>query len=79
MGWLEIAYYIVVIALAVYSFVGGSKQNQPNALTLDEIKPPVAEEGKTIPVLFGTRDVHGANVVWYGNLRTTPVQVSSGK
>lgn len=79
MGWLEIVYYVVVIAMAVYSFVASNKQNQPNALTLDEVKPPVAEEGKSIPVLFGTRDLHGANVVWYGDLRTTPVQTDSGK
>lgn len=79
MGWLEIIYYIVVLAMAVYSYVASSKQNKPQALTLDDIKPPVAEEGKSIPVLFGTRDVHGANVVWYGDLRTKAIKTDSGK
>ena len=50
----------------------------------DSIKPgtletPTAEEGKTIPVLFGTRDIESANTVWYGDLKTTPIKTKQGK
>jgi hypothetical protein len=40
---------------------------------------PVAEEGRPIPVVFGTVTVTGANVLWYGDLRSTPIQKKGGK
>ena len=46
---------------------------------INEIEVPTAEEGREIPVLFGSRDISGANVVWYGDLRTTPIKTKSGK
>lgn len=35
---------------------------------------PVAEEGKNIPVLFGTKRICNQNVVWYGDLKTTEIK-----
>jgi len=34
----------------------------------------VAEEGRPIPVVFGTVTITGANVLWYGNLRSTKIK-----
>lgn len=53
-------------------------QTQPPA-GLNEIKLPTAEDGREIPVLFGCRFARGANVVWYGHLRTTAIKAKSGK
>lgn len=53
-------------------------QSQPPA-GLGEIQAPVAEEGIEIPVLFGTRDLKGPNVVWYGDLKTVAIKSKGGK
>lgn len=37
---------------------------------------PTAEQGKAIPVLFGTRVVNQPNVVWWGNPHNTPNKVN---
>lgn len=35
---------------------------------------PTAQEGLTIPVLFGTRNFKNPNVVWFGDVKTMPVK-----
>jgi hypothetical protein len=52
-------------------------QTQPPA-GLSEIKVTTAEDGRELGVLFVCRYIHG-NVVWYGDLRTTPIKVKGGK
>lgn len=79
MTGLEWAYLIVMLVGTAYSIANQPKTPVPVALTLDDVRAPVAEIGKEIPVVFGTRDIANANVVWYGDLRTTPVKTSSGK
>jgi hypothetical protein len=61
----------------VMALLPGPK-NAP-AMSLDDITAPTAEEGREIPVLFGTRDIKGPNVVWYGDLKTTAVKKKGGK
>ena len=55
------------------------KPPQPKAAGLNDFQVPTAEDGREIPVLFGTRDLSGPNVVWYGDLRTKAVKASGGK
>lgn len=73
-------WYIVVFVVAlVAAFAMMPKpQSQPPA-GLGDIKAPTAEEGREIPVLFGTRDVEGPNVVYYGGLRSVAVKAKGGK
>lgn len=65
MEWIALG--VAVLALA-YTVFFQPKQDAPKAATLEDFQIPTAEEGRTIPVLFGTRMISGANVVWYGNL-----------
>jgi hypothetical protein len=51
---------------------------KPAAPTPGNLDVPVAEAGKPIPVLFGTRVIRQANVVWYGDVKTTEIRRSSG-
>ncbi len=53
-------------------------QNQKPA-GLGDVTAPTAEEGIEIPVLFGTRDLNGPNVVWYGDLKTVAIKSKGGK
>lgn len=50
----------------------------PNSSTapssLGDFTLPTAEEGRCIPVPFGTCKVAGGNVVWYGDLRVEAIQ-----
>lgn len=76
MAW---ASAIVFIAAFVLSYALMPKpQTQPPA-GLGDIKAPTAEEGREIPVLFGTRDIESPNVVWYGHLRTVAIKKKGGK
>lgn len=72
--------FFVGVALSLLAtFVLRPKpQTQPPA-GLNEVNVPTAEDGREIPVLFGCRWVRGPNVVWYGDLNTTPIKSSGGK
>jgi len=47
--------------------------------TMDDVDAPVAEVGKEIPVVFGTRELSEPNVVWYGDLRAVAIRKKGGK
>lgn len=69
--WLYFAVFVVTLA-ASYALAPKS-QNAP-APAVGEVDLPTAEEGRTIPVLFGTRPINGANVVWFGDLKTVAIK-----
>ena len=60
--------FAAVAALLIVSSIPKPQVRPPD--TFDSIKVPSAEEGRAIPVLFGTRVISGPNVVWYGDFRT---------
>lgn len=70
--WAYLAVSVLFYALAPRPSMP-TRSNPPPA-GLHEINFPTAEAGRDIPVLFGTRWIKGPNVVWYGDLRTTPVE-----
>jgi hypothetical protein len=72
-------YWIVMLVGVAYSMSNKPKTQRPSALTLDDVKIPLVEIGKEIPVLFGTRDIEDPHVIWYGDLRTVPVKSKGGK
>jgi hypothetical protein len=71
--------FIAAVAITLIgSFILRPKpQTQPPA-GLSDIRVTTAEDGRELGVLFGCRFGHG-NVVWYGDLRTTPIRVKGGK
>lgn len=76
MAWLYAVYFVVAFVLA---YAMSPKPQNAKPAGLGEFQVPTAEVGREIPVLFGTRDINGPNVVWYGDLRTTPVKKKGGK
>lgn len=74
--WWYIAVYIVAL---VVSYASMPKPQNKKPAGLGDIETPTAEVGREIPVLFGTRDLNGPNVVWYGHLRTVAVKKKGGK
>jgi len=74
--WPFIIAFVVSLAVS-YAFAPKPQTTPPAGL--DEIKAPTAEEGREIPILFGTRIIRSANVVWYGDFRTKAIKSKSGK
>lgn len=72
--------YVVafIVALVVSYAMIPKPQTQPPA-GLNEINAPTAEEGREIPVLFGTRVISGPNVVWFGDLKAVAIRKKGGK
>lgn len=73
-------WYVVVfvVALVVSYAMAPKPQSRPPA-GLGDIQVPTAEEGREIPVLFGTKELKGPNVVWFGDLRTEAIKKRGGK
>ena len=77
---MEYVYYIAVLILAAYvSYAMAPKPQPPKPASLEDFDVPTAEQGREIPVVFGTVTVTGPNVLWYGNLRADPIVKSGGK
>ena len=76
MIWWYVAAFVAALVVAVA--IAPKPQSQPPA-GLGDIKAPTAEEGREIPVLFGTRLLAGPNVVWFGDFEAVAVQKKGGK
>lgn len=76
-GW--VAMVIVLIASIVISYALQPKPPNARPAALADFDVPTAEEGRPIPVIFGTVWVKGPNVLWYGDLTTIPIKSKSGK
>ncbi len=75
MFWF-LAIFLVAFVIA-YSIAPKPQVRKPAGL--EEFQAPTAQEGREIPVLFGTRDLNGPNVVWYGDLDVVPIVKKGGK
>lgn len=74
--WIQIA--ILVVSLIVTA-MAMPKVPIPKPPALEDFDVPVAEEGREIPWIFGEGEVPGYNVVWYGDLSSSPIKVKGGK
>jgi hypothetical protein len=66
----------LIIAIAV-SVALAPKPPKPKPASLEDFDVPTAEEGRSVPVVFGTVRITGANVLWYGDLSTKKIKKSS--
>lgn len=66
--------YIVLIAVIIYCAYAAAA-DAPDAIpdSLRDVQAPTAEQGRAIPVVFGTCLIKSSNIVWYGDLRVIPV------
>jgi hypothetical protein len=69
---------VFIVALVLAASAMPKPQTQKPA-GLGDVQAPTAEEGREVPVLFGTRDVKGANVVWYGDFSAIAIKSKGGK
>lgn len=69
-GWSML---VVFIISALVSYALAPKPIQPKPSALEDFDIPTAEQGRDVPVIFGTVTVKDPNVVWYGNLRSEAI------
>lgn len=72
-------YLVVIVVAALISSALTPKPPEPKPASLSDVDAPTAEEGRPIPVVFGTVLLRGANVVWYGDLEADPIKKKGGK
>lgn len=72
-------FVIMLIIALVVSYALRPKPPEPKPASLADFDVPTADEGRPIPVVFGTVTVTGPNVVWYGDLGTKAIKKSGGK
>ena len=77
MAWVQVALFVASLVIS-YALAPRPRNQEPRAAGLDDFDAPVASESDPIPVLFGTRWISRPNVVWYGDLRVTPITKRSG-
>lgn len=76
MAWVYAIIWVIALVAAVAMMPKPQSLPPPG---LGDVKAPTAEEGREIPVLFGTRWIEGPNVVWYGDFKAVAVQKKGGK
>ena len=68
-------YLAVFVASLLVTVATRPKYNPPTQTSNQkpgQLTYPTAEDGKEIPVLFGTRYMSGSNVVWVADIKTMP-------
>lgn len=76
------SFLIQLAILVVSAYVSAAlapKPPKPKPASLTDFDVPTAEEGRPIPVVFGTVWVTGPNCIYFGGLKTKPIKSSGGK
>lgn len=58
---------LIGLALQVVAYLLMPQPKQPKPPAVQDADDPVAEAGKPIPVVFGTLNISGLNVLWFGD------------
>ena len=74
--WFFIAVFVVAL---VVSFAMTPKPQTQKPAGINEVNVPTAEEGREIPVIFGTMLIEDINIVDHRNLRTVAIRKKGGK
>ncbi len=76
MPWWLVA--ILFVASTVVSALLQKRPKDAEPSALGDFQVPTAQEGRALPVIFGTCKCADPNVVWYGDLQKAPYKKKSG-
>lgn len=71
-------YFGVLLISRFISAALAPKQPSARPAELEDFQIPVAEQGAPVPVVFGSVEVQGATVVWYGDLGVREIREGGG-
>jgi hypothetical protein len=69
---------LVMVAVTIIGMLLRPKPHGPIASSLGDFQFPTAQEGRAIPVVFGTVKIRGGNTVWWGDLKIKPIKQGGG-
>ena len=78
MGFEFLYYYLVLMVVSTALQMAMAPKSNGPKLEAGKLDTPTAEEGASIPVIFGTVIIKSSNVVWYGDSKTTEIKASAG-
>jgi hypothetical protein len=80
MGYYALALIVIMIIATVlqYTLTPKPKVESARPKTLGDFQVPTATEDRSIPIMWGTIDIKGPNVLWYGDLKTTRKRKTKG-
>lgn len=70
--WLIVEIVLLVATTVLTALLAKSPAGKASAL--GDFQAPTAEEGRVIPVIFGTVLARGPNVTWYGDLKVVAIR-----
>ena len=73
-GFLDILLVYVLLTVLSELLRPKPRLEDAKAAGLDEFKFPTATEGRSIPLVWGTVQIKGPNVVWYGDLAQIAIE-----
>jgi len=68
---ISIALTVISMGMSIYAMLTAKSPQPPIPAPNAVSGIPTAEQGKPIPVVFGTATISQSNVVWWGNAHTT--------
>jgi hypothetical protein len=69
---------LLFVATTVVGALLAPHPQGPQPSALGDFSLPTAEEGRAIPVVFGTCMIKGGNTVWWGDLKTKAIKTGGG-
>lgn len=73
--WIELGFFVASLVIG-YIFRPRQKYDSPKPGKVEA--GAIATAGAEIPVLFGSREITGQNIVWWGDVKNKAVKKSSG-
>ena len=73
------AFWLLLLLTVATTVVGALLAPHPHIYpsALGTFSLPTAQEGRAIPVVFGTVMIKGGNTVWWGDLKAVPIKASA--
>jgi hypothetical protein len=68
---------LLFVATTVVGALLSPHPQGPQPSALGDFSIPTAEEGRAIPVVYGTVKIKGGNTVWWGDLLVKPIKPSA--
>lgn len=79
MVWVNLLYSLVMMVVSYAIQMALAPKQQNNDAVVGDVDVPTAEDGKTIPVVFGTILVKDSNIIDYFDARTEAIKTKGGK